>query len=69
MKAWSACTATCVKWMDLRSGLDLTNIKDLVVFFTLILQEKEKIDAEKKKEKKRYAEKKRNSTASPHSSS
>ena len=42
----------CVKWMDLRSGLDLTNIKDLVVFFTLMLQEKEKIYAEKRRRKK-----------------
>lgn len=50
----------CVRWKDLRSGLDMTNIKDLVAFFTLMLQEKEKIDAEKKREKKkRDAEKKR----------
>ena len=27
----------CVKWMDLRDGLDLSNIEDLVTFFSKML--------------------------------
>ena len=39
----------CVKWMDLRDGLDLSNIEDLVKFFSRMLLEKGKIDAEQNK--------------------
>ena len=42
----------CVKWVDMREGLDLTNIEDLVNFFSQMLKEKTKIDKENKENKK-----------------
>ena len=35
----------CEKWMALRIGLDLTNIEDLVKFFSKMMLEKAKFDA------------------------
>ena len=40
----------CDRWKDMRSGLDLTNIEDLVRFFSQMLLEKSKIDAEKNRD-------------------
>ena len=34
---------TCTAWVELREGLDLTNIKDLVIFFRKLLVERSKV--------------------------
>ena len=34
---------TCPAWTEIREGLDMTNIDDLVVFFRKLLVEKEKV--------------------------
>ena len=34
---------TCTAWVELREGLDLTNIKDLVIFFRKLLLERSKV--------------------------
>ena len=36
-------TLTCSAWTELREGLDLSNIKDMVVFFRKLLVEREKV--------------------------
>jgi hypothetical protein len=34
----------CPAWMELRVGLDLTDIRDLVMFFKKLLEERAKLE-------------------------
>ena len=36
----------CPAWQELRVGLDLTDIRDLVMFFRKLLEERTKLDKE-----------------------